>query len=210
MKKSVIVLSSLLLSLGTAASAQTSIRFGLKGGLNLSHATQEVDPVIGAEVKENGFGPGFYAGGLAELSFPAGSKFKLQLEALYHMNYINFENSNTGVETKHTLGSIQVPLSAKYFIVPDFSLNAGASAVFNTSAIHRHDNGSTTNLKNGFDLQPMQVGLHAGATYYIYEGFFVDARYNYYLGNVMESKTPNLYELDYNVGTFQVGLGYKF
>lgn len=209
MKKSVIVMSAALLSLSTAASAQTSVRFGLKGGLNLSHATREVDPVVGPDHKSNGFGPGFYAGGLAELSFPAGSKFKLQLEALYNMSYITFENTDTRLD-RDVLSSIQVPLSSKYFIVPDFSLNAGVSAVFNTGAKAHHKNGSTTDLKNAYNLQPMQVGLHAGATYYIKNGFFVDARYNYYMDDVMESKTPALFDLDYDLGTFQLGLGYKF
>lgn len=209
-----------ILGIGTLAmfgtrqlQAQTNLRFGLKGGLNLSHAHSEIDDqsALDADREYNGFGPGFHAGALAELSFPKGSKFKLQLEGLYNLNFMTLkEASNNDIQNKFTLHSVQVPLSVRYFIVPDFSFNAGLSANFNVAAYQKMDNGDYKNIKDDVNITPMQLGLHAGATYYIHKGFFVEARYNYFLGDVMTSKHTNLYDLDYNTGTLQLGLGYKF
>lgn len=104
MKKLVIALTTAALALTTNAFAQSNLRFGVKGGLNLTHGKVESTPGL---TEYNGFGPGFYAGGLAELSFPKGSKFKLQLEALYNMNFITFKSDMGLPDVKHTIHNVQ-------------------------------------------------------------------------------------------------------
>jgi hypothetical protein len=61
---------------------------------------------------------------------------------------------------------------------------------------------------NGY-LKTVQVGALAGATYYIYKGFFVDARYNYYFGKMLDQKVNTDPEYK-NISAIQLGLGYKF
>lgn len=209
MKKTVTIIgATVALALAsTAVQAQTSLRFGVKGGLNLSHASINTTQNSIESKGYNSFGPGIYAGGLAELSFPKGSKFKLQLEALYNVNFHNFKPANSilnDVKVNHQI--LQVPLSVKYFIQPDFSLNAGLSGNYNISVKDKKD---APNFNTGTSVNPMQLGAHIGATYYIKKGFFIDARYNYVFGTSMEYDLSGI-DLDYNYGTIQLGLGYKF
>jgi hypothetical protein len=194
--------------------SRSPLRFGLKAGANISHL--KIDDNFGALSSKNSFGLGFYGGGLLEISGPAGSKFKGQVEALF--NWHNFKNDYTGAGflTKHktSLTQISVPIVLKYFVIPSLSINAGPSVNFNIAAKDKYDEDNfgiitkkETDYKDISKLQTIQIGALVGATYYIYQGFFVDARYNYYFGSMVKDLTP-----DYKFATsaIQVGVGYKF
>ena len=209
-----------LLAAATAAQAQEAparspLRLGVKAGGNLSMASFSGD---GYSDVKNKFGFGFFGGGLLEISGPAGSKWKGQIEALF--NYHNFKNnySTLTVDSKDrtTLSQVSIPVMVKYFIIPQLSINAGASVNFNLASKTKHEctpGGSDIASESEIDnkdtdmLQTLQVGALAGATYYIYKGFFVDARYNYYFGSVLKNDND---APTYRLNTVQVGLGYKF
>lgn len=202
----------------TATHAQSNtrspLRFGLKAGANISHLRISDN---GYTTESNSFAPGIFGGGLLEISGPAGSKFKGQVEALY--NWHNFKNTfgDPGIvhEYRTSLSQISVPVMIKYFVIPSLSINAGASVNFNIAGKQKLKNSGLnteveTNLKDIDMLQTVQVGALVGATYYIYKGFFVDARYNYYFGSMAKDKTDLGDVPPYRISAIQVGLGYKF
>ncbi len=209
--KKLLVLVLLAATTTTYAQKRSPIRFGVKAGGNLSHGAYSSDDYSGLK---NKFGFGFYGGGLMEISGPAGSKWKGQVEALYNMH--NFKNEYDfrfgRTTTKSTIHQISVPLMVKYFVIPQLSFNLGPSVNFNIAAKSKWENDrggvisdGEENWKDADALQTIQVGALAGATYYIKKGFFVDARYNYYFGSALKSDNPTL-----RVSAIQLGLGYKF
>ena len=193
-------------------SGRSPLRFGLKAGGNLSHGSIKDDDY---DNLKNKFGFGFYGGGLMEVSGPAGSKFKGQVEALFNLHNFSSEYNFLGssITGKTTLSQISVPVMLKYFITPRFSINAGPSVNFNlagktkveTEILSGVVNKSELDLKDLDVLQTIQIGALAGATFYIHKGFFVDARYNYYFGSALKDDYGKM-----NVSAIQLGLGYKF
>lgn len=214
MKKAVVILMVLASS---TIYARSPLRFGLKAGGQLSHLN--ISQSNAYYSMNNGFGFGGYAGGLLEVSGPAGSKLKGQLEALF--NYQNFRNEyellgNLVNTTQRTaLTQISLPLMIRYFPIPSLSINAGGFVQFNLAADAERETEilgiatkTTENFKDNDYLQPVQAGVLAGVTYYIYKGFFVDGRYNYAFGSMLQQKQNN--DPRYMVSTIQLGVGYKF
>ena len=206
----------------SAIQAQTradnsGFRFGLKGGANFT-AAKYTSPV--GYKYEASLETGYYGGGLVEFSFPAGSKFKLQSELLYNKAKFDneFENATTKFTNKTDLTQVSIPVFAKYFVTPAFSLNAGFSGNFNLKAeneltvLEKATNHSTkTNGEwNKNNLNTFQPGALVGAEVYVHEGLFIDARYNFYLSDPYK-KTSTSLQTDYkDMHGFQVGIGYKF
>jgi len=196
---------------------RSPLRFGIKAGANISHLN--VSENSGYLAEKNSFGFGAFGGALLEISGPAGSKFKGQVEALF--NWHNFKNTYDDgspmlFQTKNrlSLSQISVPIMLKYFVIPSLSINAGPSVNFNIAAKSKYEDNYAGVITKGeqdlkdFDvLQTIQVGALVGATYYIHKGFFVDARYNYYFGSMVKDLTP---DVKYAISAIQVGVGYKF
>lgn len=199
-----ILTSGLLLSVVSLAQAQ-HVRLGIKGGLNISSATNDQ---VGLNNVTNKIGFGAYGGGLAEFSLRTKSdKFKLQLEANYNLTQLKHEYAIVGrdYESTTTLHSISIPLLAKYFFIPSFSLYAGPSA--NLNLAHNYKTNASV-VAPATSLNPFQVGIMAGANYYIRKGLFIEARYHAVLPDVYES---NVMSPDYGtIHNFQIGVGYKF
>lgn len=198
MKKLILGISALLLA-GTATQAQ-NVRFGVKGGANLTHATTSYT-FNNSTISHNYLGPGFYAGGLMEVSFPKGSKFKLQPELLFNYHSMLSDNQNV------RLGTIGIPVAFKFFPIPDFSLMAGPVFNFNVIGAYVNKNINDNVIKYGDNLNSFQPGVFFGANYYIHKGFFVDARYTYNFGDVVDYGTSGA---DFKYGNVSVGVGYKF
>jgi hypothetical protein len=214
----------LLLAVSTVATTtfaqkeekKSPLRFGLKAGANISH--MNVSDNGGFTTEKNSFGFGAYGGGLLEISGPAGSKFKGQVEALFNLH--NFKNTYTDPlyksVDKNTLTQISVPIMLKYFVIPSLSINAGPSVNFNLGAKDKYEETvGTVTTKDEIDykdvdaLQTIQIGALVGATYYIYKGFFVDARYNYYFGSMTKDIVLGA-NYKSNISAIQIGVGYKF
>lgn len=199
------------------AQGRSPLRFGLKGGGNLSHMT--IADANNNSLGSSSFGLGYYGGGFMEISGPAGSKFKGQIEALYNRH--NFKNSyltsSTGSIKQTTgLNQISVPIMAKYFIIPSLSVNLGGSVNFNLGGKDKvvttagsSDITTSADLKDYDGFKTLQVGALAGVTYYIYKGFFVDGRYNYYFGKMVDIDGPSALAYK-NQSAIQLGIGYKF
>lgn len=207
MKKMILSVAALV-AVATTTNAQ-SVRFGVKGGVNLSTAPLE-SPGSGVKAP---FGVGGYGGALAEFSFKSPSdKFKGQIEANYDFYNIRtrFESTNPTIIGINRIHAISVPVVAKYFFVPSFSIFAGPTFNFNLASNANAKTGSTTSdaINTSNNLSPFQVGGVVGANYYIVNGFFVEARYNYIAPSIYDNaKGTSDFSATHNI---QVGIGYKF
>jgi len=206
---------ALLLSLSAIANAQekvnsgsdSKISFGVKAGYSLSNMK-----FFDEKLDSKSY---FYAGIVAEQ--PISSKFGIQAEVLYtqiggtqQLPVIDF--TDTGViesgrrlKFNYQLTQIQVPVSAKYYFIPDFSISAGMNVGFNISEKVKTKevvNGSTSHNYEG--IKSVNLFPFLGAEYKINDKFFVDARYSF---NFFEI---NKGDFTTKVGFLQVGVGYRF
>lgn len=209
MKKLLLIAGACLLSL--AAFSQTSLRFGIKAGGNVNFSKIDIQNLsINGDARF-----GFFGGALMEISpVTPVNKFKIQLEALYNQANARFKLSDGSVtETeKMKINQISVPLLAKYFIIPELSVNLGPTFNFNLGGKESLEDTSgvtmSQNIKSS-DLNTFQLGLAAGLTYYICKGLFVDARYNPLFGSVNKAAADDA-GLKMRFSSIQLGLGYKF
>lgn len=207
--KKVLLTIAALSGLTVAAEAQYA-RFGVKAGGMLTTASRN-NP--GLTNLENKFAPGIYAGGLVEFSFKSrADKFKLQVEADY--SYMTVKHRYTAgtltIDDMSRAHMVSIPVLAKYFFTPSFSLYAGPSANLNLAS-----SAKTTGLSSGDytsntkdDVNMFQFGGMVGVNYYIYKGFFVEARYHallpdYYKNSAVRAEYGTIHN-------FQLGVGYKF
>lgn len=207
--KKVLLTIAALSGLTVAAEAQYA-RFGVKAGGLMTTASKDNTNVSNVA---NKFSPGLYAGGLVEFSFKSrADKFKLQVEADYSYMTIRHTFTSAGnesVDDKSRAHMVTIPVLAKYFFTPSFSLYAGPTANLNVSS-----NGKTIrsgveyNASSNDDVNKFLIGAMAGVNYYIYKGFFVEARYHALLPEYYKA---NPIKPDYGtIHNFQLGVGYKF
>lgn len=202
-----ITISGFISAQNTKSATDSNIKLGAKAGYSLSSmkfSDNKIDPKSY-----------FYAGLFAEKSIS--SNMALQAEVLYTQvggseNYpsIQIINNNIveggNIELNYQLTQIQVPVSFKYYFVPNLSASAGMNVAFNISKKIKSDqefNGSKSHdyeAAKGVNLFPF-----LGAEYKINDKFFVDARYNFNFISVSKESAFNT-----NIGIFQAGIGYRF
>lgn len=205
--KKVLLTIAAFSGLTVAANAQYA-RFGVKAGGMLTTASRNDASLSNIE---NKFAPGLYAGGLVEFSFKSrADKFKLQAEVDYSYMTVrhNFTMNGLSGEGSSRAHMVSVPILAKYFFTPSFSLYAGPSANLNMSSSAKSTiNNIEKTINTNDDVNMFQIGAMVGLNYYIYKGFFVEARYHAILPDYYKSATLADYGTIHN---FQLGVGYKF
>ncbi|AZA82656.1 hypothetical protein C1637_20615 [Chryseobacterium lactis] len=205
MKKNIFFV--LLVAASTFINAQsTPMSFGVKGGYTLSSMKY-----FGEKLDSKSY---FYAGILAEK--PISSKFSVQAEVLY--TQLGGKDSYPGVQLvgneivsvgdmkfDYKLNQIQVPISAKYYFIPNFSASVGMNFGFNISSKITTDTifGEMSGESDG--IKTLNLFPFLGAEYKITEKFFVDARYNF---NFFEANKENA--VPTKIGFLQAGVGYRF
>jgi hypothetical protein len=223
MKK--MVLGALAVLTFSMAGAQTA-RFGVKGGLNVSTLAGDVDdanPKIGAHI-----------GGLVEIRIT--NKFAVQPELLLSLQgakstYSEFSSDYSYTsENKINLTYLNVPVMAKFYVIPSLSLEAGPQLGILVSAKNKfseteNDNGfvttfsSTDDVKGG--LKSIDASFNFGASYYFTKNIFVEARFCIGIANIDEN--GGYYRVDNGNGNvyryggpsvtnnvFQASFGYRF
>ncbi|GAB0157459.1 hypothetical protein CHRYSEOSP005_27350 [Chryseobacterium sp. Alg-005] len=215
-----------LLLIGTVAlfgahmNAQ-EVRFGAKAGYSLStlkfkdnENVENTDPMHT-----------FYAGGLVE--YKISDKFGLQGEVLYSplggkINERVEDEEDEGTffnfQSKTTLGTLLVPVSAKYFITENFSISAGASFGVIISAKQKTVLDLGLGGMPGFELEgdderdikdqvnTLNIAPFLGVEYALENGLFFDARYNYGVSNLAKDSGDG----EMTNSFAQVGVGFKF
>lgn len=218
MKKLLFVASVILM--GVVVKAQ-EVRFGAKAGYSMSTLKFENNN----DVESTDPMHTFYVGGLVE--YKMSDKFGLQGEVLYsplggkiNESVENPEDMNTfiKIQNKTTLGTLIVPVSAKYFISEYFSVSAGASFGVILSAKTKTVADIGLGVIPGFEISAddeidikdqintLNIAPFIGAEYALENGLFFDARYNYGVSDLAKNSGDGKLTNSF----LQVGVGFKF
>ncbi|WP_415327471.1 porin family protein [Chryseobacterium sp. MMS23-Vi53] len=217
MKK--ILLLAAVAVMGLSANAQ-EFRFGPKVGFAMS--TLKIDEKQD-DLNARKMSPKytFYIGGMAE--YKINDNFGFQAEVLYSplgakekIDGVNAGVVFVGEQTKVDLGTLLIPVSAKYFITEGFSVAAGANFGVILSAkqksvvgsdffdIEVEGEGGEVDIKD--DIKKLNIAPFVGVEYMFENGFFIDGRYSLGVSNLSNDgsggKVTNSFA--------QVGVGFKF
>ncbi len=216
-----LLLIAAIAAMGSSAYAQ-EFRFGPKAGFAMS--TMKIDENQDDLGKRN-MSPKytFYIGGMAE--YKINDNFGFQAEILYSplgakekIDGIDAGIMFVGEQTKVNLGTLLVPVSAKYFISEGFSVAAGANFGVILSAKQKTVIGSDfvdmeiegesgegeVDIKN--EIKKLNIAPFVGVEYMFENGFFIDGRYSLGVSNLSNDgsggKVTNSFA--------QIGVGFKF
>ena len=212
-----------LLLLGAVAlfgAVNAQVKFGVKAGLALSSLKAEADNVsVTTDSKTS-----FYVGGLVEYKLT--DKFALQGELLYSplggKNSEEESGSNMGYDYSYKyesdikLGTLLVPVSAKYYVTNGLALGAGVNFGFILSAKNKYTetafvDGDTESMSEEEDVKndvnTFNFSPFVNAEYNLSNGLFFDARYNFGVSNLAKNQFD---DETLKMSFFQVGVGYKF
>ncbi|WP_175622969.1 porin family protein [Chryseobacterium schmidteae] len=196
-------------------------RFGPKAGFAMS--TLKIDEKQDDLGKRN-MDPKytFYIGGMAE--YKINDNFGFQAEVIYSplgakekIDGINAGVVFVGEQTKVNLGTLLVPVSAKYFFTENISVAAGANfgviltakqkTVIGSDFISMDVEGEGSgevDIKK--DLKTLNIAPFVGVEYMLENGLFFDARYSLGVSNLSNDgsggKVTNSFA--------QIGVGFKF
>ena len=193
--KNLCLLFLFILFSNSTLQAQENVQFGAKGGVNFYNMTKYATMYP----TDNNIHTGFHIGLLAEI-FVA-NKFSMQPEVLYSNQgtKARFERDTPpyGFEyAEWKFDYIQVPLLAKFYLIPALSIEVGPSINF---LIKEEVSGMKTDWGSSFEL-----GGAIGASYKIRDRFFGSARFIYGFTDAMKKE----YELGVNNYGMQLGLGF--
>lgn len=201
-----ITISGFISAQDSKSDSDTNFKFGVKAGYNLS-SMKFFDNTLDSKSY-------FYAGLVGEQ--PISSKVGIQAEVLYTqlggtesmplMSLVGTDMTYNGtVDFNYQFSQIQVPISVKYYFIPNFSASAGMNFGFNISEKLKTDgivNGGTSMNYDG--IKSLNLFPFLGAEYKITDQFFVDARYNFNFIEINKGGLPT------KVGFLQAGVGYRF
>lgn len=187
------------------ANAQ-EVKFGVKGGINLSTLTGDIEDASSKV--------GFQVGGFAEIKLS--DKFSVQPELLYSTQGAK-EKTNVfdvdamevvSADLTYKLAYINVPVMAKYYVAEKFSLEAGPQIGFLVSAKGKVSGGDSSeeDIKDAF--KSIDFGVNFGAGYDFTENLSVGVRYNLGLSNILENEAGDNFKNKNSV--FSLSVGYKF
>ncbi|WP_296149379.1 porin family protein [uncultured Flavobacterium sp.] len=210
--KKIILTVSAIFAMGVLNAQE--IKYGVKAGLNLSTLTGDITDFTDVKSKA-----GFHVGGFVEFKFT--DKFAIQPELLYSTQGAKSEFFDSddvtfqSEEDNYKLDYLNLPIMAKYYVAPGFSIEAGPQIGFLLSAKNKYDYTSSffgedlsdsgeEDVKDSF--KSIDFGVNFGAGYEFTQNIFVQARYNLGLSNIADF--DNDFEIKNSV--VQVSFGYKF
>ncbi|NML59302.1 porin family protein [Chryseobacterium cheonjiense] len=186
--------------------SDSKMSFGIKGGYSLSNMK-----FYNNNLDAKSF---FYVGIVGEQKIS--SKFGVQAEILYTelggiyyyptLQLIGNELVQTSqTEAKYKFDQIQVPVSIKYYVIPELSVSAGMNVGINISEKVKATSIPENNIfYNYSDLKTINLFPFLGAEYKINANFFADARYHFNFIEVNSGGIPT------KIGFLQAGIGYRF
>jgi len=194
MKKKMLLISLVILTLTITARSQEKIQLGIKGGANFTNMTSDI--LIEKEYKI-----GFHIGVLSEIPF--GDKFSLQPEILYSTYGSKGKEIMLGgspIKTEYKLDYIQIPILAKIYLYKGISLEIGPSFNFLVNDKKIRESNTITNIGEKFEFNGI-----LGISYKSSSGFIGSFRYTNSLTNALDQN----YSETKNYG-FLIGIGYLF
>ena len=183
MKKLLLVLTGVFF-LGNVNAQE--VNFGVKAGVNFANVEGE-----GTNLDAR---TGFHVGITTEISLS--DKFSVQPEVIYSAQGAKLKDFGTS-----QLDYLSVPVMAKYFIVKNFSIEAGPQASFLVNDVFKFDDSSMED--ENLNAESLDFGFNFGLGYKFDNGLFAQARYN--LGITPIEENP-----DITNRVFQLSVGYQF
>ncbi|WP_338840541.1 porin family protein [Flavobacterium ginsenosidimutans] len=199
MKK--IVLAAIAVMTFGWANAQ-DVKFGVKGGINLSNLTGDIENTSSKV--------GFQVGGFAE--FKLADKFSVQPEVMYSLQGAKIKESGEFYSYEGNINAsyLNIPVLAKYYVVEKLGLEAGPQIGFLLSAKNKweeSDNGEKysgkENIKDNF--KSTSFSLNIGAGYDFTENISAGVRYNFGVSNISDFKDEKIHN-----NVISLSVGYKF
>jgi hypothetical protein len=202
------------------ANAQ-DVKFGIKGGLNLSSATiSGIDEPFFGEISSR---TSFHFGGVAVIKIT--DKFTFQPELLLNSLGVKFNLTETQPQYFYDssnnikLTYLSIPLIAKFNIFNGLYLEGGPqigilvdakneSSVIETSNGFTISESGTKNAKDNF--KSLDFGLNIGTSYNIENNMFFSARYYYGLSDLWKQASNTDLGLGYKNNCLQLSVGYMF
>lgn len=192
----------ILACLWVAMPAQAQLKFGLKGGLNISTLSFSQDVVKGDNRT------GFFVGPMAEVTLPIlGLGF--DVAALYNQDgakaTINAEGES--FSTTQTLKSIEIPLNLKWSFGLGSALGAyvaaGPQFGFNIGGGH---------FTEAFDVKSCYTTFNVGAGVKLIRHIQVGLNYNFGISELAKSVSDEYQgpAIDMKKNTWQISLAYLF
>lgn len=207
MKK--VVLSAIAVMVFGFANAQ-EVKYGLKGGLNLSNFSGDTEDV---NLKSKA---GFNIGGFVEIKLS--DKYAIQPELLYSTQgskvkgeFVQIDDVLYRGNVCFNLSYINVPVMFKYYVVDKFNVEAGPQIGFLASAktkttIDGYNGSNELDAKEIF--KSIDFGLNLGVGCDFTENIFASARYNLGLANIAKTDAGDDSKIHNSV--FSLSVGYKF
>ncbi|WP_346985518.1 porin family protein [Chryseobacterium sp. POE27] len=217
MKKFLLLASVAIM--GMSVNAQ-EFRFGPKAGFAMS--TLKIDEKqddLGKRSMDPKYT--FYIGGMAE--YKINDNFGFQAEVLYSplggkekIDGVNAGLLYVGEQTKVNLGTLLVPISAKYFITENFSVAAGANfgiiltakqkTVIGSDFMDMEIEGENGEVDIKDDIKKLNIAPFVGVEYMLENGLFFDARYSLGVSNLSNDGSGGKITNSFA----QIGVGFKF
>lgn len=164
-----------------------SISFGVKGGLNIANVTNNDD---GKSLFS------FHAG--AYVKIPVSVRFAIQPEVLYSAQGVKYD------DFCYHLNYINVPVMARFYASPKFSIEAGPQVgIMTTGKITDGDN--SVDIKDLFNTT--DFGFNLGFVYDVNDKVSLGIRYYSGLTDLIEELDPGVENSKNSV--FQFSLSYK-
>jgi len=201
MKKILTIIAIACIAFATPSQAQ--IKFGLKGGLNLTNLTSD-----GSFSLKNR--TGFFVGPTVKFSLPVVG-LSLDAAALYDQRSGKIANETVKAQ------SIQIPINVRYGIGLGESLNifafAGPQFGFNIGDKSKSFNDVVENAK-GWTLKSSNLSANVGIGATVFSKLQITANYNFNLGKTGEVDYQNaagdIVKGKLKTNSWQLGLGYYF
>ena len=186
--------------------AQT--KFGVKAGYALSSVNTKVDGIDEEDMDEMDAMSTFYVGALVEHKFS--EKFGLQAELFYSPMGAKSSGSDSdgNWEDKLKIGTLQLPIGAKFYPTESFALTAGVNFGFILSSEYEFTWDGESETEDIEDMSGLNLAPFIGAEYTLPMGLFFDARYNLGVSNLYTGEGSDDYKMKNSF--FQIGVGYKF
>lgn len=184
----------LTVSLFSLTTLAQQVKFGVKGGLNISKLTNNDYAKSRA---------GIYLGGFARVGLT--ENWSIQPELVYSgQGYV----ADPPILDDYTvaINYINLPIMAQYHIIPEFYLEAGPQIGFRVAAKVK-DDGNSYDVGDGY--KGLDLGLGFGLGYDFDFGLGVGARYNFGLTDVSDAREKHAnsvaqFGVTYTFGKFSI------
>lgn len=176
MKRLILVFMTVLTILTVSAQ---ELRFGIKGGLNISTMTQ-ADNMSGYLSENPDHRIGFHIGGV--LNYSLSQKWGVEADLLYSMQGCKDDVQTTGeqiVKDNFTLTThyIHLPVAIKYYPIGGLYVECGPQLGYLLSMKGKLDNWETEDLYPSDVRKKWDFGIFGGVGYVFKNDMFVEARY---------------------------------